>query len=477
MFAGKLEAAIENLANISLLSVRMPVAEWVASELVSIGEIDRAMIVAKDLFDLSYQSSVIANVAKHVYDSSNLDSALEYVQSIPDPETRCATFLQFCRSEAFIGDCHTANRIAKKIDFPSFRARALLAVAECYEKRCSELAPLNIFSDVFEIAHKVEDHLVRSSIFLELANSLIVRGENERAKPIIKLAASFASMVVDPLKSLEALLNCGIVQASIFDFASAKKTAKDVAFALEYVDWRLGDAWALRGKLLAFSIVAGECLDEITCDDAPTKFPDLNDILEASYELATAGLKEDATALAERAVALVPNLDPSDFQAFVGGFSYASIIGGDLDHAIEIAKKVEKIHGSIGITITDVCGISELMAKKIGREHAINYLQSEAKKISLIPLKDQEFAYETFLKTQRVICDEVGIEENLKALERVPLEYRSGSEEAEDSPLKLPARALAEAISERDWTQARKILESIETISDQAEVLATALGV
>lgn len=473
--AGQVETARKNLGYISDLSQRVPAAEWIAKELASIGEIDLAIEVAKDLFELSYQSSAIANVAKHVYSTSSLDAALVLVEEIPNPETRWDTSLFFCRSEAQIGNCHSACRIAETIKFASFRAWALLAVAECCENCSNEREPLNKFSDVLDIACEVEDHLVRSSILLELANSLISRNEKEQAKPIFQLAASFASMVEDPVESLEALISCGIGQISISDFESAKRTAKDVSFALEYVDWTYGKANALRRRLLAFSTAVGECLSGITCNSALAKLNELDVLLGASHELATAGLTDDATDLTERAVDLLLTLDPSDAEMITGGFSHASLTKCDLDHAIKVAKKVEEIHGSITITLSDICAISEFMAENVGREQAIEYLKSESKKISLLPFDFQELAYETFLRSQERIGDEEGIKENAQALAEVPLEYRSDTEKAKIHPLKAFECDLARAIAEGDWSQTKRIIESVGSIAVQAKVLATVL--
>jgi hypothetical protein len=474
--AGQVETARENLGYISDLSQRAAAAEWIAKELSSIGEIDLAIEIAKDLFELSYQSSAMANVAKHVYSTSSLDTALALVENIPNPETRWETSLFFCRSEAQIGNCHSAYRIAETIKFASFRAWALLAVAECYENCSNHLEPSNKFSDVLDIAWEVENHLVRSLIFLELANSFIVRREKEKAKPILQMAASFASMVEDPVEGLEALLNCGIVQISISDFETAKKTAKDISFALEYVDWRYGKANALRGRLLAFSTIVGECLNGITCDSAPSKLNELDDLLGASHELSTVGLTDDATALTERAVDLLLTLDASDVEIITGGFSHASLTKCDLDHAIKITKKVEEIHGSISITLTDICAISEFMAENIGREQAINYLRSESKKISLLPLDFQELAYEIFIKSQERIGDHEGIKENEQALAGVPPEYRSDAEKANIHPLKVFESDLATSIAEGDWSQTKRIMQSIGSISEQTKMLATVLN-
>lgn len=474
-WAGQVEAARENLGYISDLSQRVPAAEWVAKELASKGEVDLAMEVAKHLFELSYQSSAIANVAKHVYSTSSLDAALVLIEEIPNPETRWETSLFFCRSEAQIGNCHSACRIAEKIKFASFRARALLTVAECCENCPNQLESSNKLSDILDIACEVEDHVVRSSILLELANFFIARREKEQAKPILQLAASFASMVEDPVEGLEALLSCGIRQISIFDFEAARKTAKDVSFALEYVDWRYGKANALRGRLLAFSTAVGECLNGITCGSALAELNELDDLLGASHELATAGLTDDATALAERAVDLLLTLDPSDAEMITGGFSHASLTKCDLDHAIKIAKKVEEVHGSISITLTDICDISEFMAENVGREQAIKYLRSESKKISLLPLDFQGPAYETFLKSQERIGDEEGIKENAQALAGVSLEYRSETEKEKIHPLKAFESDLARAIAEGDWSQAKRIMESVGSIAEQTKILATVL--
>ena len=472
---GQVETARENLSYISDLSQRVPAAEWIAKELASTGEIELAIEIAKDLFELSYQSSAIANVAKHLYSTSSLDAALVLLEQIPNPETRWETSLFFCRSEAKIGNCHSACRIAETIKFASFRAWALLAVAECCENSSNQLEPSNRFSDVLDIAWEVEDHLVRSSILLELANSFIARSENEQAKPILHLAASFASMVEDPVEGLEALLNCGIGQISIFDFENAKKTAEDISFVLEYVDWRYGNANALRGRLLAFGTAVGECLNGIACDSAPAKLNELDDLLGASHELATAGLTEDATALAERAVDLLLTLDPSDAEVFTGGFSYASLTKCDLDHAMKIAKRAEEIHGSISITLTDICAISEFLAENVGKEQAIKYLQFESKKISLLPFDFQEVAYETFLKSQERIGDEEGMKENAQALAGVPLEYRSDTESANTHPLKAFENDLARVIEEGDWVQAKQVMDSVGSIAEQAKVLANVL--
>lgn len=473
--AGQVETARKNLDYISDLSQRVPAAEWIANELASIGEIDLAMEVAKDLFELSYQSSAIANVAKQVYSTSSLDAALVLVEGIPNPETRWETSLFFCRSEAQIGNCHSACRIAETIEFASFRARALLVVAECYDKCPNELATSIRFSDVLDVACKVEDHLVRSSILLELANSFIARCDKEQAKPILHLGASFASMVEDPVDGLEALLNCGIGQISISDFDGAKKTAKDISFALEYVDWRDGKANALRARLLAFRTAVGECLSGMTCDSAPAKLNELDDLLGASRELATAGLTDDATALAEQAVDLLLTLDPSDAEMFTGGFSHASLAKGDLENAIKIAKKVEEIHGSISITLTDICAISEFMAENVGREQAIKYLRSEGEKISLLPLDFRELAYETFLESQKRIGDVKGIKESAQALAGVPIEYRCEAHKANIHPLKEFENDLARAIAEGDWSQTKRVMEAVGSIAEQAKILATAL--
>jgi tetratricopeptide (TPR) repeat protein len=472
---GQIEAARKNINYIADLSERVPVAEWMAKELASIGEIDTAMEIARELFELSYQSSAIANVAKHVYSTSSLDAALVLVDEIPNPETRWETCLFLCRAEAQAGKYRSAYRIAEKIKFASFRAWALLAVAECYENCSDQHESSNKFNDVLDVACEVEDHLVRSTILFALANALIARREKEKAKPILQLAASFASMVEDPLESLEALLNCGIGQISISDFETAKKTAKDVSFALEYVDWSYGKANTLRGRVVALATAVGEYLDGITCDSTLATFNDLNDLLGASHELATAGFTDDATVLAEKAVELLLTLDPSEAEIITGGFSHASLTKCDLEHAITIAKKVEEIHGSISITLTDICAISEFIAENVGREQAIQYLRPESKKISLLPLDFQELAYKKFLKSQEIIGDDEGIKENANALARVPIEYCSDTEITKRHPLKALESDLIRAIAEGDWGQTKKIMESIESISEKTSILASAL--
>lgn len=473
---GHVDKARETIPNISDTSERISSAEWMADELVSRGEIDLAMEVADDIFELSYKSSVIANAAKYVYSNISLASALAMVDEISNPETRWETCLFLCRAEAKCGSCDSALNIAKKIEFPSFRAHAFLAVAECYEHCYSQSAKAIKFSDILEIAHKVEDHLERASIFLDLSKFLISKSCLQQAKPTLQMSASFASMIEDSVDGLEALLKCGFVQLSILDVEGANKTAMDISFTLEYVDWSYGKATTLRGSLLAFSSAVGQSLKADECYGFSSE---VFDLLEASTELVNAGLGDKAIDLAERAADRLTTIDLADVEMIAGGFSHASLAKGDLDHAMKLVQKVERINGSISITITDICEISEFMSKNVGKDQAIEYLQAEVKKIPSIPIDCQELAYTNFIQALENLGENDCLEECRQALAKLPIEYRSDTNETEIASWtevkEEIERTLLLEILAGNWSQTKMLLETMDSVAEKARLLSSAL--
>lgn len=472
--AGQGDKALATVDNISQKSVRWCSLSWIAEETAKSGDIDLSIQLAGKISEHSYRSDALAGIARAAY-SSDFGRACRIASTIENPETRWETVQTFCNWESASGKHQSAAEMACGIRFPSFRARATLALA-FFDKGMRDVTMMSILLDTtHQTVNEIEDHLSRTEILLGLSDLHKSQSDEGSAMQALRDASTAASMIEDPEKSLDALLRCGIAQSALGDIDGAAQTADDIAFAAEYVDWTLsGATYELLRHKMRFLAIRGEPLEVIIPLHLNGKdsFSRAMHLASAIQILAEVGRNEDGGSLLAELIDSIEAIDPSSVGLLCGEIVLAALACGRVQDAIRTVEAIENLAGTIDDSISGVCKIVEFMSNSGNQRGASEYLALTIDKISSLSAAERIWSYEWVAKTQKTIGDTAGEQETLRILAALFHDDDGANEPSGMAANEIETR-MTMALSTQDWVSADQILATLKTIPDRIRLVVT----